>query len=348
MGLGVQQENGRCGGDGARASVEGMKTALEIAHFVFQVERAALRRAEDRLGGAFEGALSLLLGAVRGGARVLVTGMGKSYHIGQKVAATLASTGVSATVLHPAEAMHGDIGLLQRGDLVLAFSYSGESEEVVRLLPLLRSYAVKIIAVTGDIDSTLGRGADVALDASVEREACPFNLVPTASTTSALAMGDALAIALLEARGLTREDFARFHPGGAIGRSLLLRVDDIMRTGERLALVGMEATLRDALFAMTAAQAGACAVVDGEKRVKGLLSDGDVRRAITGGTGDFLLGPVCGVMTRDPTTVRSGRLAAEALAVFREHHFDDLPVVDGEGHVLGLIDVQDLPKFKIL
>jgi arabinose-5-phosphate isomerase len=325
-----------------------MKTSLEIGRSVLQIERAALARAEERLGTSFEEASALLLAAVRARARILVTGMGKSYHIGQKIAATLASTGVPATVLHPAEAMHGDIGMLQAGDLVLALSYSGESDELVTLLPLLRSYSVKIIAITGNPESTLGREADVVLDASVEREACPFNLVPTASTTSALALGDALAIALLEARGLTREDFARCHPGGAIGRSLLLKVDDIMRSGKRMASVADGATLKDALFAMTEAQAGACAVVDGGGRLEGLVSDGDVRRAITGGGEGFLARPVADIMTRHPTTVPSGRLAADALAAFRAHPFDDLPVVDAEGRVLGLIDVQDLPKFKIL
>jgi arabinose-5-phosphate isomerase len=324
-----------------------MKAPQEIARSVLQIEIEALERAAAHLDDAFDRALDLLLDAAKRDARIIVTGMGKSWHIGQKIAATLASTGVPASLLHPAEAMHGDIGFLRKGDLVIALSYSGESDELVTLLPLLRAYHVTIIAITGGLDSSLARASDVVLDASVAREACPFNLVPTASTTAALAMGDALAIALLEARGLTREDFARFHPGGAIGRALLLKVDDIMRTEEKLAKISPEATLQEALLAMTGAQSGACVVVDGEGKLLGLFTDGDFRRALAKDPA-ALAGKVADAMTKNPTSVRTGKLAAEALAAFREHRFDDLPVTDAENRVLGLIDLQDLPKFKIL
>ena len=313
-----------------------MKAPQDIARSVLQIEIEALERAASRLDGAFDQALDLLLDAARRDARIIVTGMGKSWHIGQKIAATLASTGVPASLLHPAEAMHGDIGFLRKGDLVIALSYSGESDELVTLLPLLRAYHATIIAITGGLDSSLARASDVVLDASVAREACPFNLVPTASTTAALAMGDALAIALLEARGLTREDFARFHPGGAI-----------MRSDEKLAKIPPEATLQEALLAMTGAQSGACVVVDGEGKLLGLFTDGDFRRALAKDPA-ALAGKVADAMTKNPTSVRRGKLAAEALAVFREHRFDDLPVTDADNRVCGLIDLQDLPKFKIL
>jgi arabinose-5-phosphate isomerase len=244
--------------------------------------------------------------------------------------------------------MHGDLGLLQAGDAVLALSYSGESDELVNLLPLLKRTGVRMVALTGEANSTLARHADVVLDGSVEREACPFNMAPTASTTVALAIGDALAIALLEARGVTREEYASFHPGGAIGRALLLKVDDIMRTGDRLAAVSQAASIRDAVIAMTKVQAGAVAIVDDARRVVGLFTDGDLRRYLAGGATDVQTRPVADLMTRNPSTVLAGRLAADALAVFQTHRFDDLVVVNADGTLAGMIDIQDLPKFKIL
>jgi len=321
---------------------------LEKAQFVFDVEVAALQRTRERLDGAFDGAIELLRDTLAANGKIIVTGVGKSFHIGQKIAATLTSTGAPATVLHPSEAMHGDLGLLQSCDAVIALSYSGESDELVNLLPLIKRTGVRIIAMTGTLDSTLARHSDIVLDASVEREACPFNLAPTASTTVALAIGDALAIALLEARGLGREEFARLHPGGAIGRALLLKVDDIMRTGERLAHVPQDATVRDALIAMTKAQAGAIAITDDCQQVVGLLTDGDLRRYLAGGATDVQTRPIADLMTREPCSVRSGRLAADALAIFQQHRFDDLIVVNEDGTLAGIIDIQDLPKFKIL
>jgi arabinose-5-phosphate isomerase len=321
---------------------------LKKAQDVFDIEVAALQRTRERLDGAFDDAVEILKDTLANGGKILVTGVGKSFHIGQKIAATLTSTGAPAHVLHPSEAMHGDLGLLQPADAVLALSYSGESDELVNLLPILKRTGARIIALTGDLQSTLARHSDLVLDASVEREACPFNLVPTASTTVALAIGDALAIALLGARGLGREDYARFHPGGAIGRALLLKVDDIMRTGERLAAVRETATVRDALIAMTKAQAGAVAVVDETRRVLGLLTDGDLRRYLAGGATDFQTRLVADLMTHNPCSVCAGRLAADALAIFQQHRFDDLVVVDEAGILAGMIDLQDLPKFKIL
>lgn len=321
---------------------------LDKAQAVFDIEIAALQRTRDRLNGAFDAAVELLLAALTNGGKIIVTGVGKSFHIGQKIAATLTSTGAPATVLHPSEAMHGDLGLLRPEDTVLALSYSGESDEIVNLLPIIKRTGVRVIALTGDLQSTLAKHSDLVLDGSVEREACPFNLVPTASTTVALAIGDALAIALLEARGLSREEYASFHPGGAIGRALLLKIEDIMRTGERLASVSAAATVRDALIAMTKAQAGAVAVTDVARRVVGLLTDGDLRRYLAGGATDFQTRPVADLMTRHPCSVQTGRLAADALAIFQQHRFDDLVVVNADGTLAGMIDIQDLPKFKIL
>lgn len=329
----------------------GMNTTpspLDNARAVLACEADALRRTLDRLGDSLPAAVALLKDTLDRGGKIVVTGIGKSFHIGQKIAATLTSTGAPSTVLHPSEAMHGDLGLLRPADAVIALSYSGESDELVRLLPLLKRDGAKIIALTGGLESTLARHADIVIDASVEREACPFNLVPTASTTVALALGDALAIALLEARGFRKEDFARYHPGGAIGRALLLTTDDIMRTGDRLARLPATATVRDAVIAMTEAQAGAVGIVDSAGRVEGLVTDGDLRRYLAGGADDFRTRPVRDIMTRNPKSVRSGQLAADALAVFQQHRFDDLPVVDAEGRLVGIIDLQDLPKFKIL
>lgn len=321
---------------------------LAKAQAVFDVEIAALQRTRERLDGAFDDAVDLLKATLAKGGKIIVTGVGKSFHIGQKIAATLTSTGAPATVLHPSEAMHGDLGLLRPDDAVLALSYSGESDELVNLLPILKRTGVRIVALTGDLASTLAKHSDLVLDASVEREACPFNLVPTASTTVALAIGDALAIALLAARGLSREEYASFHPGGAIGRALLLKVDDIMRAGDRLASIPRSATVRDAVIAMTKVQAGAVAVIDDARRVIGLFTDGDLRRYLAGGATDVQTRPVADLMTKNPSTVRAGRLAADALSIFQQHRFDDLVVVNADGTLAGMIDIQDLPKFKIL
>ena len=321
---------------------------LDKAQAVFDVEIAALRRTRERLDGAFDEAVELFRATLAAGGKLVVTGVGKSFHIGQKIAATLTSTGAPAAVLHPSEAMHGDLGILRPEDAVLALSYSGESDELVNLLPVLKRTGVRIVALTGDPAATLAKHSDVVLDGSVEREACPFNLAPTASTTVALAIGDALASALLEARGVSREDYASFHPGGAIGRALLLKVDDIMRAGDRLAAVPATATVRDAVIAMTKVQAGAVAVIDAARRVVGLFTDGDLRRYLAGGATDVQTRPVADLMTKNPSTVRAGRLAADALAVFQKHRFDDLVVVNADGTLAGMIDIQDLPKFKIL
>lgn len=271
----------------------------------------------------------------------MVTGIGKSGAIGRKIAATFASTGTPSLFLHPAEGVHGDLGMVTEEDVVLALSHSGETEEVVGILPVLRRIGAKIIAMTGRADSTLARQADVVLLVKVEREACPLNLTPTASTTAMLALGDALAVAVMSERRFTKEDFAKFHPGGTLGKRLLLRVRDIMRTGDRMAVIFEDMPVREALFAITKAQAGATNVVDRSGRLVGIVTDGDLRRALMRDE-SVLSRPVREIMTKNPITIGPDRLAAEALKIMRERQIDDLPVVDEEGRPVGMLDVQDL------
>ncbi len=317
------------------------------AREILDLEAEGLRRVRDNLGPEFEHAVEILLATLRNGGKIVVTGIGKSLHIGQKIAATLTSTGTPAVVLHPLEAMHGDLGILNHRDAVIALSYSGETEELLNLLPILKRRELPIIALTGNPDSTLAAHCDVVIAVTIEREACPFNMAPTTSTTATLAVGDALAIVLLEARGFTREDYALLHPGGAIGRTLLLRAADIMRTGERLARVSGDAHVKDAVLAMTSARAGSVAVVDENGRLLGIFTDGDLRRHVTR-SDDITSKRVADVMTRNPVTIRSDHLAVDVLALYEKHAIDDLIVVDDENRVVGIIDIQDLPKLKIM
>jgi arabinose-5-phosphate isomerase len=243
--------------------------------------------------------------------------------------------------------MHGDLGIVQPGDAVIALSYSGASDEILALVPAIKRFAVPIVALTGEAAGPLARLSDVVLLVRVSREACPFNMAPTASTTATLAIGDALAMVLLDARGFRREDYAKLHPGGAIGRALLLRVRDIMRTGDRVALVARDALVRDAVVAMTGARAGSVAIVDADGRLAGIFTDGDLRRHMTG-EGNLGARPIAEVMTASPIRVRDDQLAVDVLATFEKHAIDDLVVVDAAGCVVGMIDLQDLPRVKIL
>ena len=317
------------------------------ARETLDIEIAELRRVRDGLGPAFNAALGRMLDTLKGGGLLVLTGVGKNLPIARKIAATLTSTGAPAVVLDPSAAMHGDLGLVRPADLVLALSYSGASEELLQLLPPLRRIGVAVLAMTGEPDSPLARLSDGVINVRVEREACPFNLAPTASTTATLAVGDAMAMALLTARGFRREDYARLHPGGAIGRTLLVKVADIMRTGDRVARVGPEAPVRAAIVEMTRSRSGAVAVVDPDGRVRGIFTDGDLRRHQDdpGGLSDRA---VTEVMTPDPVAIGVDQLAAEALRVFERHKIDDLVVVDAQGRLAGMIDLQDLPRMKLL
>lgn len=320
---------------------------VEKAKEVLDIEIAGLQKVRDSLGDAFNSAVVVLLEHVRSGGKIVVSGVGKNVPIGRKIAATLTSTGCPAVFLHPSEAMHGDLGILQRHDVLLALSYSGESEELLQLVPIVKRFGLPIVSIVGSADTALARHSDKVLLVAVEREACPFNMAPTASTTATLALGDAIAMVLLEARGFRKEDFAKLHPGGAIGRTLLLRVSDIMRTGERLAVVRRGATVKDAVLAMTSARAGSVAVTDEDNHLLGIFTDGDLRRHITDRE-QILDRPIEEVMTKSPITLNYRHLAADAVAVFEERNIDDLIIVDEQNRVVGLVDIQDLPKFKIL
>jgi arabinose-5-phosphate isomerase len=317
------------------------------AREVINDELAGLEEVRDALGESFERAVDLILKQVRSGGKVVITGLGKSLHIGQKIASTLTSTGTPATTLHPSEAMHGDLGVLRDGDVLLAISFSGGSEELLNLIPAAHRRNVRLVAMTGDTTNPLAREADEIILVPVKKEACPFNMAPTTSTTATLAMGDALAIVLLEAQGFKKDDYAKLHPGGAIGRTLLLRVEQIMRTGPRLAKVPGDASVKDAVLAMTRAKSGSVAVVDGEDRLLGIFTDGDLRRHVTSSTSLVDL-KVKDVMTPSPIALTADRLAVDVLSIFEAHDIDDLVIVDEENRVVGLVDIQDLPKLKIL
>ncbi|PFH28161.1 MULTISPECIES: arabinose 5-phosphate isomerase KdsD [Burkholderia] len=318
--------------------------ALALARDVLDIEADAVRALRDQLDGDFVQAVALLLGC-RG--RVVVSGIGKSGHIARKIAATLASTGTPAFFVHPAEASHGDLGMVTSDDVFIGISYSGESEELVAILPLVKRIGAKLIAITGRAESSLGTLADVNLNAAVSKEACPLNLAPTASTTAALALGDALAVAVLDARGFGSEDFARSHPGGALGRRLLTHVRDVMRSGDDVPLVGADATLSDALFQITAKRMGMTAVVDADGRVAGIFTDGDLRRVLAR-DGDFRTLPIVDVMTHEPRTIGPEHLAVEAVELMERHRINQMLVVDAAGVLIGALNMHDLFSKKVI
>ncbi|MBL0142714.1 MAG: KpsF/GutQ family sugar-phosphate isomerase [Betaproteobacteria bacterium] len=318
---------------------------ISLAREVLEVEAAAVLALADRLGAPFLAAVEVIL-ASKG--RVVVTGMGKSGHVGGKIASTLASTGTPAFFMHPAEASHGDLGMIASGDVVIAISHSGESDEILRILPLIKRRGARVIAITGRAQSTLARESDVHLDAAVEKEACPMNLAPTASTTAALALGDALAVALLQAHGFGSEDYALHHPGGTLGRKLLLHVSDVMHTGERLPQVGVGATLKEAILEMSQKGLGMTAIVEADGRVAGLFTDGDLRRALEKHE-DIRGLEVADVMTRSPRSIAPSRLAAEAAQVMQAHHVSGrLLVVDDAGKLVGALHVDDLLRAGVI
>jgi arabinose-5-phosphate isomerase len=279
--------------------------------------------------------------------RVVVMGMGKSGHVGRKIAATLASTGTPAMFVHPAEAHHGDLGMVTPGDVVLALSNSGESEELTGLLPVLKRLGVPLIAITGGAASSLARHADVVLDSAVAQEACPLNLAPTASTTAQLAMGDALAVVLLDARGFKAEDFARSHPGGSLGRRLLTHVRDVMRAGDAIPAVGPDASFGDLMREMSAKGLGAAAIVDAQRRVLGIFTDGDLRRKIEAGV-ELRATHARDVMTANPATIRDELLAAEAVVLMEARRITTVLVVDAQGVLVGALNTNDLMRAKVI
>ncbi|MEX3956569.1 arabinose 5-phosphate isomerase KdsD [Trinickia sp. EG282A] len=318
--------------------------AVALARNVLDIEADAVRALAERIDGGFVAAVGLLLGC-RG--RVVVSGIGKSGHVARKLAATFASTGTPAFFVHPAEASHGDLGMVTADDVFVAVSNSGESEELIEILPLVKRIGAKLIAMTGRPESTLAKLADVHLDSGVEKEACPMNLAPTASTTAALALGDALAVAVLDARGFGPDDFARSHPGGALGRRLLTYVRDVMRTGDQLPKVPTTATVSDALFQLTAKRMGMTAIVDDGDRVTGIFTDGDLRRVLER-TGDFRELPIVEVMTRGPRTIVADHLAVEAVELMERYRINQLLVVDDAGKLIGALNMHDLFSKKVI
>ena len=314
------------------------------ARRVLEIEAAAVAGLAARLDSRFDQACELCL-ACRG--RVVVTGMGKSGHVAGKVAATLASTGTPAFFVHPGEASHGDLGMITRTDLLIAISSSGETGEIVTILPLLKRLAIPLITLTGNLRSTLADAATVALDIGVAEEACPLNLAPTASTTAALAMGDALAVALLESRGFTREDFALSHPGGVLGRRLLLRVDDVMHKGSSIPLVDLQTPLSAGLMEMSRKGLGMTGILDGNQRLAGIFTDGDLRRVLDRGI-DVHATPIAEVMTPNCRTIAAGVLAAEAVHMLEQYKINALLVVDDERRVVGALNVHDLLRAGVM
>ncbi|OIO37249.1 MAG: hypothetical protein AUJ72_04900 [Candidatus Omnitrophica bacterium CG1_02_46_14] len=321
-----------------------VKGGIKIARQVIKVERDALSVLITKIDKNFDIACHMIL---KSKGRVVVTGMGKPGFIAQKISATLSSTGTPSLFLHPAEALHGDLGRVMKNDVVIAFSNSGQTEEIIKLLPVIQKIGAKLIAVTGNPKSILAKYSDITLDAGVKKEACALNLAPTASTTVMLALGDALALAVSEKKGFKEEDFAFYHPGGNIGKKLLLKVSDIMRTGQDHPVVSENLKVKEALYCITRARAGSASVVNSKGKLSGIFTDGDLRRHLE--AGEKILGlPVRDVMTKNPITIAPNILAVEASIILRNRKIDELPVVDKKYRPLGLLDVQDLLKAGIV
>jgi arabinose-5-phosphate isomerase len=332
-----------------QAATRSDQSALELARRVLAVEADAVRALIERLDARFLDALHVIQACLDGQrGRVIVSGIGKSGHIARKIASTMASTGTPAYFVHPAEASHGDLGMIRADDVFIGISHSGESAELMRIVPAIKRVGAKLVVITGKPDSSLAREADVALDAAVAREACPHNLAPTASTTAALALGDALAIALLDARGFSAADFARSHPGGSLHREALKHVADIMHRGTGVPAVRERATLKQALDEMTRGGLGMTAVVDGARRVKGIFTDGDLRRALKKKGARPGSARIARLMTPGPRTIAPEALAAEAVAIMERHRISQLLVVNAAGELVGALNMNDLLRAKVV
>jgi len=322
---------------------------LDLARQVLTIEIDAIQDVSDRLGQSFTDSVNATLDVLNNQGKIVVVGVGKSGNIGHKIAATFNSTGATAVVLNAQNALHGDLGIVSDGDIILAMSYSGETDELLQILPHLRRFDVQMIALTGKPESTLSQNANFTINTAVEKEACPLNLAPTSSSTAMLALGDALAMVLLEARGFNAEDFAKFHPGGSLGRALLTTVDDIMRAQDEMVIITPDTTVNEALLKMSQKKAGACVIVKNLEvtTALGIFTHGDFVRAFQNNAN---LGELAveGFMTSNPIHIQSGALAAQALQILKQHRIDDILVLDSESRPLGIIDSQDLAKHKIL
>lgn len=318
---------------------------IRSAQAVIATEARAIEALHDRIDANFLRACQLMFECA---GRVVVSGMGKSGHIARKIAATMASTGTPAFFVHPGEASHGDLGMITPKDVVLALSNSGETDELLMILPLIKRQGIALVAMTGNPESSLARLADVHLDVRVPAEACPLDLAPTSSTTAALVMGDALAIALMEARGFTDEDFARSHPAGSLGRQLLLKISDVMHVGEQIPSVGAQASMSEALVEMTRKGLGMTAIVADDGRLAGVFTDGDLRRAVDDGDVDLRTTPVTRLMTAQPKTIVADKLAVEAAQLMEAHKIHALLVVDADNRVVGALNIHDLLRARVV
>ncbi len=320
---------------------------LATAHKVFEIEIEALKAVENQLGSEFIDLISRSKAALERGGKLVLTGVGKSGYIGKKIAATLSSIGSTAVFMHPVEALHGDLGIMRKDDLLIAISYSGETDELLRMITPAKRLGVELVSICGKADCRLGKLSDLVVPMAVEREACPFNLAPTSTTTALLALGDAWAMVMLQERGFTKEDYGRFHPGGAIGRMVTMHVKDIMRSGDRFALVSPDTVVRDALCRMGHARCGSAIVVDDNGCLLGVFTDGDFRRAAEKDM-NVLTRQMSDVMTVNPVAVDSEALAVEVVRLVEKHKISDVIVIDEKRKVVGLIDVQDLPGLKLM
>ncbi len=317
------------------------------AQSILTTEIDGLERVKNELDSSFIHLVDLCLQRLRDGGKIVLSGVGKSGHIGHKIASTLASTGSPSAFIHPVEAMHGDLGILNARDLLIVLSYSGETDEVLTFLPSVKRFNIPVVALTGNPGSRLAQWSDLVVPVTVTGEACPFNLSPTTSTTAMLALGDALAIVILEAQGFSKEDYGRFHPAGTIGRTVTMRVADIMRRGVRVPTISPNTTVREGLLAMTRSRSGSVIVVDEEGRLLGIFTDGDFRRHAQTNL-EILQSSIGEVMTPNPIRVHDHQMAVDILRLLEGREIDDLPVVDDGDRVVGLVDIQDLPRFKLM
>ena len=320
---------------------------IDRAREMFDTELEGLRLTKESLGDGFVLTVRLLFDTLAGGGKIVVTGVGKNLHIAEKFSASLASTGSTSVVMNPIQAMHGDLGIVTENDVLVALSFSGESDEVIKLIPAVRRLGLKVVGMVGNVQSTLAKLSDVVLPVKIVKEACPFGMAPTTSTTATLALADAVAMVLLDLHDFRKENFARLHPAGAIGRALVLRARDIMRSGEHVARIAPGASVMDAILAMTKSQSGSALVVDDGGALLGIFTDGDFRRRLAAGE-CTLDSPVGTLMTRNPVYARDDMFAVEVLRIFEQRKIDDLPVLDAGRRVVGCIDIQDLPKVKLM
>ncbi len=323
------------------------KALLSRAKEVMDIEIEGVGIAKEALGDDFIKSVHMIADALDAGGKIVVSGVGKNLHIAEKLSATLASTGSTSVVMNPIQAMHGDLGIIADNDIVLALSFSGESEEVIKLIPAVKRLGVKVISMVGNTDNSLAAISDALIPVKINKEACPFGMAPTTSTTATLAVGDALAMVLIDARHFVKENYARLHPAGAIGRALVLRVSDIMRTGEKVAILTTKSTVQDAIMAMTSAKSGAALISDEDGKLRGIFTDGDLRRHLSQSS-DLLSAPVESVMTAEPISVEQNAFAVDVLRIFEQYRIDDLPVVNENNEIAGYVDIQDLPKMKVM